>query len=165
MRIKGGAQRNRLPPHYQDLSHDSIVLHDHRNLAEFTGYQDSVWSFSFSPDGNSLATASSDGTARLWTVLNLEGLLQTGCDQMDSQWSSYPQKPIELAVFHTPLRLSTAGINLAKRGDVEEAVSAFERALELDSLVDLDPGTEEVDNNPRELAEALAPHEPIDEGS
>ncbi|MHC5717842.1 MAG: WD40 repeat domain-containing protein [Nostoc sp.] len=34
---------------------------------QFQGHQSSVWGVSFSPDGKTIATASLDNTARLWT--------------------------------------------------------------------------------------------------
>ena len=48
-------------------------------LQEFKGYQGFVYSVSFSPDGKTIATASGDNTARLWTVRNLDRLLKDGC--------------------------------------------------------------------------------------
>jgi WD40 repeat protein len=37
-------------------------------LQEFQGHQDSITSVSFSPDGQTIATASGDNTARLWDL-------------------------------------------------------------------------------------------------
>ncbi|MGB3420724.1 MAG: WD40 repeat domain-containing protein [Dolichospermum sp.] len=48
-------------------------------LQEFQGHQGPVWSVSFSPDGKTIATASSDNTARLWPVRNLDRVLKDGC--------------------------------------------------------------------------------------
>ncbi|MEH1828922.1 MAG: hypothetical protein V7L22_26930 [Nostoc sp.] len=49
-------------------------------LQEFKGHQGYVYSMSFSPDGKTIATASSDKTARLWPVENLDRLLVWGCN-------------------------------------------------------------------------------------
>jgi hypothetical protein len=48
-------------------------------LQEFQGHQDAVTSVSFSPDGQTIATASYDNTARLWPVRNLDRVLKDGC--------------------------------------------------------------------------------------
>ncbi|MEH2243716.1 WD40 repeat domain-containing protein, partial [Nostoc sp.] len=49
-------------------------------LQEFKGHQGAVRGVSFSPDGKTIATASDDGTARLWPVENLDQLLVRGCN-------------------------------------------------------------------------------------
>ncbi len=60
-------------------------------LATFKGHSDGVTSVSFSPDGQILATASSDGTARLWRVEGLAELLARGYDWLHDYLVSHPE--------------------------------------------------------------------------
>jgi WD40 repeat protein len=45
-----------------------VILDHIRERNQFSGHQGFVWSVSFSPDGKSIATGSSDNTARLWDL-------------------------------------------------------------------------------------------------
>jgi len=47
-----------------------------QEIAQLNGHTDSVWSVSFSPDGNRLLTSSSDGTARVWDIASTKGLVR-----------------------------------------------------------------------------------------
>jgi WD40 repeat protein len=46
---------------------------------------------SFSPDGQTLATASDDGTARLWQEEGLAELLARGYDWLQDYFVSHPE--------------------------------------------------------------------------
>ncbi|MEH2179670.1 WD40 repeat domain-containing protein, partial [Nostoc sp.] len=59
-------------------------------LQEFKGHQGSVSSVSFSPDGKTIATASSDNTARLWPVESLNQLLVRGCNWLHNYLQNNP---------------------------------------------------------------------------
>ncbi len=61
-------------------------------MQEFKSYQGrgSVNSVSFSPDGKIIATASSDNTARLWSVENLDQLLVRGCNWLHDYLQNNP---------------------------------------------------------------------------
>ncbi|MEH2026364.1 WD40 repeat domain-containing protein, partial [Nostoc sp.] len=59
-------------------------------LHEFKGHQGIVSSVSFSPDGKTIATASSDKTARLWPVENLDQLLVRGCNWLHDYLQNNP---------------------------------------------------------------------------
>ncbi|MDZ8071046.1 MAG: WD40 repeat domain-containing protein, partial [Nostoc sp. DedQUE08] len=59
-------------------------------LQEFKGHQGPVSSVSFSPDGKTIATASQDGTARLWPVQNLDQLLVGGCNWLRDYLQNNP---------------------------------------------------------------------------
>jgi WD40 repeat protein len=61
-----------------------------KQLAEFKGHQGWVWSVSFSPDGQYLATASGDGTARLWRIENLDQLLARGYEWLRDYLTTNP---------------------------------------------------------------------------
>jgi WD40 repeat protein len=50
-------------------------------LKTLKAHRDEVWSVSFAPVGQMLASSSSDRTVILWN-LNLDDLLRQGCDQV-----------------------------------------------------------------------------------
>jgi hypothetical protein len=52
----------------------------HQLLALLTGHTGPVWSVIFSPNGDSLASSSDDGTVRLWSV-DIFDNLNTAIDQ------------------------------------------------------------------------------------
>ena len=87
----------------QDLSGNQIAV--------FQGHQGSVWSASFSPDGQHVVTASSDQTAQVCRFESLEQLLCRGCDCLHDYLQTNPnvqssndlEQLALLAQNHSPL--------------------------------------------------------------
>ncbi|MEH1863084.1 MAG: hypothetical protein V7L21_34920, partial [Nostoc sp.] len=65
--VKDGRLLEKYPAISPIFALDSI-LNKIKELNQFQGYQGPVWGVSFSPDGKTIATASLNGTARLWTL-------------------------------------------------------------------------------------------------
>ncbi|WP_263420027.1 MULTISPECIES: hypothetical protein [unclassified Tolypothrix] len=69
--VKDGRQLEKYPA-FSPIYALHSILSNIKERNQFQGHQSSVLSVSFSPDGKTIATASSDNTARLW---NLQGQL------------------------------------------------------------------------------------------
>ncbi|MHC0063201.1 WD40 domain-containing protein [Nostoc sp. UIC 10890] len=65
--VKDGRPLEKYPAISPIFALDSI-LNKIKERNQFQGHQGTVYSVSFSPDGKTIATASSDNTARLWTL-------------------------------------------------------------------------------------------------
>ncbi|MBE9039733.1 PD40 domain-containing protein [Oscillatoriales cyanobacterium LEGE 11467] len=107
-----------------------------------------VNSVAFSPDGKTLASASLNRKVKLW--LDLEAILAAGChgvrDYLRNN-SNVEEDDRDLCNVEASAWV-IEGKRLVKAGDLEEAKIEFQKILELNSYIDLNPDTEVMDKNP-----------------
>ncbi|UJB72977.1 hypothetical protein HRE53_30050 (plasmid) [Acaryochloris sp. 'Moss Beach'] len=111
-------------------------------------HQGSVSRVSWSPNGQTLATGGYDGTVKLWPIKNLETLLEKGCNWLDRYLITTPQELQKLKVCQTPTRRLEAATylidyseQLAKNGQINEAIQGFKDTLQWDPRLNFDPET------------------------
>jgi hypothetical protein len=116
-----------------------------KELKTLKGHSGEVYSVSFSPDNQTLATASQDGTVVLWD-LNLDNLLQSGCSWLNNYLAIHPDTLEELSACQIPeikrqaaRALVAQGENLARKGNIQAAVTKFHKAQQWDVDLKLHP--------------------------
>jgi len=104
-----------------------------------------VYHVTFSPDGDTLASASGDGTVRLWNF-DQDNLTKRGCQWLHDYFIHHPDNLAPLTVCHTEKRLAAAAPaviaqaeQLAQAGIFTTAVKKFEQAQKWDPSRDFDP--------------------------
>ena len=83
---------------------------------------------------------------KLWTNWQIEDLTKYGCEWLNDYLITHPQKLEELKLCQTDERKELAasswkreGDKLASKGEVEEAVAAFKKALKWNQELDIKP--------------------------
>jgi len=125
-------------------------------------HDDWVWGVAFSADGKYLATASADKTARVH-FLNSQDLINEACSRLRrnltaDEWQRYMNldlRQYKKTCDNLPVHPSVVA-ELAKGGKVKEATAILHRALKLEPDIDLNPDTEEIENDPEAVARQLA---------
>jgi WD40 repeat protein len=86
-------------------------------ITEIKAHKDSVLSVSWTSDGQTLATAGSDDSVKLWPIKDLDTLLVQGCNWLDTYLINSPQKLQELTTCQTTSRkLAAAPPDRRQRG-------------------------------------------------
>ena len=132
-------------------------------LATLSGHSNSVWSVTFNSDGRTLASASDDGTVRLWNLNgeNLEGL---GCIWLKDYWTArdsedyWRERESELNAFELcqPYLRAEDGHQLARQGKEQEAITIYRDIQRSHPDLDLNPRTLAVDTDPEVVARHFA---------
>jgi WD40 repeat protein len=132
-----------------------------KEIQTLKGHQRSVNSVVFSPDGNTIASASGDKTVKLWNW-DFDNLVEEGCNTFTHHLVNHPDELEQLQICQNKEIMKAAastlveeGEELAKDDNLEAAVEKLKKALQFDRNIDLDPKTQEIDNNPKVVAKKL----------
>ena len=112
----------------------------------------------FSPKGDYLATISSNNV-RL-DLLDSQELIKKTCASLSQNlsidlWQRYiGDQPYHKTCDNLPLHPSFLGegVKLAQEGKIPEAIFIYKRAKKLEPGIDLNPNTENIEQNPRQVA-------------
>lgn len=115
-------------------------------LHTINGHENYIYGVQFSPDGKTLASASDDGRVILWNF-NLDDLLKQGCTLARSYLHTNPSITSEIRrLCNVPevdaKLLIEQGRDLARKGNIEGAISKFKEAQQREQKLNFEPKTE-----------------------
>lgn len=117
----------------------------------------------FSPDGKEVIAITADHIARIQTW-HTSDLVTEVCERLNrnltwEEWQTYfIDKPYAKTCPNLPVHRSVieGAMGRASDHDIDGAVNLFNRVMELEPDVDLNPATKKIDRDPKALAQAIA---------
>ncbi|NET67353.1 MAG: peptidase C14 [Moorea sp. SIO1G6] len=149
----------------------------------FEGHTTYVSAIAFSPDGKQILSGSLDSTVRLWRGGNWKDWLKEGCNHLQfhpdlaaphhNQDNKEDNKAGEACLKYADWDDKAKADFLVRQGkaiflqtdpNVKDAVKKFKKAQKLNSDIDLNPFTEEIDKDPKTVAHLLAAQAKVSQG-
>ncbi|NES80772.1 MAG: peptidase C14 [Moorea sp. SIO2B7] len=152
-------------------------------IHQLEGHTDNVTAIAFSRDGKQILSGSLDNTLRLWGNYSWQEALKEACDQLQfhpelaaphhNQDNKKDNKAGKACLKYADWDDKAKADFLVRQGNaviqqkeqnIKSAVKKFKKAQKLYPDIDLNPYTEEIDKDPKTVAQQLAAQGKVEQG-